>query len=29
MRELQATGFLSNRARMAVAQFAVKYLLLP
>lgn len=29
MRELHATGFLSNRARMAVAQFAVKYLLLP
>ncbi|KOX90457.1 Deoxyribodipyrimidine photo-lyase [Thermus aquaticus] len=29
MRELQATGSLSNRARMAVAQFAVKYLLLP
>jgi deoxyribodipyrimidine photo-lyase len=29
MRELQATGFLSNRARMAVAQSAVKYLLLP
>ncbi len=29
MRELRATGFLSNRARMAVAQFAVKYLLLP
>jgi deoxyribodipyrimidine photo-lyase len=29
MRELQATGFLSNRARMAVAQFAVKHLLLP
>ncbi|MFN4232745.1 cryptochrome/photolyase family protein [Thermus sp.] len=29
MRELWATGFLSNRARMCVAQFAVKYLLLP
>ncbi|WP_117236802.1 deoxyribodipyrimidine photo-lyase [Thermus sediminis] len=29
MRELHATGFLSNRARMAVAQFAVKHLLLP
>ncbi|WP_018462056.1 deoxyribodipyrimidine photo-lyase [Thermus oshimai] len=29
MRELQATGFLSNRARMCAAQFAVKYLLLP
>ncbi|MFN4070643.1 MAG: cryptochrome/photolyase family protein [Thermus caldifontis] len=29
MRELRATGFLSNRARMCVAQFAVKYLLLP
>lgn len=29
MRELQATGFLSNRARMNAAQFAVKYLLLP
>jgi deoxyribodipyrimidine photo-lyase len=29
MRELHATGFLSNRARMAVAQFVVKYLLLP
>ncbi|WP_279165161.1 deoxyribodipyrimidine photo-lyase [Thermus scotoductus] len=29
MRELWQTGFLSNRARMAVAQFAVKYLLLP
>jgi deoxyribodipyrimidine photo-lyase len=29
MRELHATGFLSNRARMCVAQFAVKYLLLP
>jgi deoxyribodipyrimidine photo-lyase len=29
MRELWATGFMSNRARMAVAQFAVKYLLLP
>lgn len=29
MRELWATGFISNRARMAVAQFAVKYLLLP
>ncbi|MGK0619961.1 cryptochrome/photolyase family protein [Meiothermus cerbereus] len=29
MRELQATGFLSNRARMVVAQFAVKLALLP
>ncbi|BCZ93151.1 deoxyribodipyrimidine photo-lyase (plasmid) [Thermus thermophilus] len=29
MRELHATGFLSNRARMNAAQFAVKYLLLP
>jgi deoxyribodipyrimidine photo-lyase len=29
MRELHATGFLSNRARMCTAQFAVKYLLLP
>ncbi len=29
MRELWATGFVSNRARMLVAQFAVKYLLLP
>ncbi|MEZ0322125.1 MAG: deoxyribodipyrimidine photo-lyase [Thermus sp.] len=29
MRELRTTGFLSNRARMCVAQFAVKYLLLP
>lgn len=29
MRELWARGFISNRARMAVAQFAVKYLLLP
>lgn len=29
MRELQATGFLSNRARMCAAQFAVKHLLLP
>ncbi|MFN3412697.1 MAG: cryptochrome/photolyase family protein [Thermoanaerobaculum sp.] len=29
MRELWATGFISNRARMVVAQFAVKYLLLP
>lgn len=29
MRELWVTGFLSNRARMCVAQFAVKYLLLP
>lgn len=29
MRELWTTGFLSNRARMCVAQFAVKYLLLP
>ncbi|ULR39934.1 deoxyribodipyrimidine photo-lyase [Thermus sp. NEB1569] len=29
MRELHATGFLSNRARMVTAQFAVKYLLLP
>ncbi len=29
MRELRATGFLSNRARMVAAQFAVKYLLLP
>lgn len=29
MRELQATGFLSNRGRMVVAQFAVKLALLP
>jgi len=29
MRELRATGFLSNRARMVVAQFAVKLALLP
>jgi len=29
MRELHATGFLSNRARMNAAQFAVKHLLLP
>lgn len=29
MRELNATGFMSNRARMAVAQFAVKLALLP
>lgn len=29
MRELNATGFLSNRARMGVAQFAVKLGLLP
>jgi deoxyribodipyrimidine photo-lyase len=29
MRELRATGFLSNRARMVVAQFLVKGLLLP
>lgn len=29
MRELRATGFLSNRARMLVAQYAVKYALLP
>ncbi len=29
MRELHATGFLSNRARMVAAQLAVKYLLLP
>lgn len=29
MRELHATGFLSNRGRMVAAQFAVKYLLLP
>lgn len=29
MRELQATGFVSNRARMVVAQFAVKLTLLP
>lgn len=29
MRELHATGLLSNRARMVAAQFAVKYLLLP
>lgn len=29
MRELQATGFISNRARMVVAQFAVKLALLP
>ena len=29
MRELRATGFLSNRARMGVAQFAVKLALLP
>jgi len=29
MRQLHATGFLSNRARMCVTQFAVKYLLLP
>lgn len=29
MRELRATGFVSNRARMVVAQFAVKLALLP
>ncbi|MGQ9735437.1 MAG: cryptochrome/photolyase family protein [Thermaceae bacterium] len=29
MRELRATGLLSNRARMVVAQYAVKYALLP
>ncbi|RDI96006.1 deoxyribodipyrimidine photo-lyase [Meiothermus sp. QL-1] len=29
MRELRATGFLSNRGRMVVAQFAVKLALLP
>lgn len=29
MRELQATGFMSNRGRMVVAQFAVKLALLP
>jgi deoxyribodipyrimidine photo-lyase len=29
MRELQATGFMSNRGRMCVAQFAVKLALLP
>lgn len=29
MRELQATGFLSNRGRMLAAQFAVKLALLP
>ncbi|MGC8875776.1 deoxyribodipyrimidine photo-lyase [Thermus sp.] len=29
MRELHATGFLSNRGRMVAAQVAVKYLLLP
>ncbi|MER3536257.1 MAG: deoxyribodipyrimidine photo-lyase [Thermus sp.] len=29
MRELRATGFVSNRARMLVAQYAVKYALLP
>lgn len=29
MRELRATGFLSNRARMVAAQFAVKLALLP
>lgn len=29
MRELQATGFMSNRARMIIAQFAVKLALLP
>lgn len=29
MRQLWSTGFVSNRARMVVAQFAVKYLLLP
>jgi deoxyribodipyrimidine photo-lyase len=29
MRELQATGFLSNRGRMVAAQFAVKLALLP
>jgi deoxyribodipyrimidine photo-lyase len=29
MRELQATGFLANRGRMGVAQFAVKLALLP
>lgn len=29
MRELQATGFVSNRARMIIAQFALKLALLP
>lgn len=29
MRELQATGFMSNRGRMCVAQYAVKLALLP
>jgi deoxyribodipyrimidine photo-lyase len=29
MRELQTTGFMSNRGRMCVAQFAVKLALLP